>query len=155
MIFSVFLTLYNLFIYLFFFIDFSNANIYTNRTHTCGQLRAEDSGKCVVLCGWLEFVRLNRFIILRDGYGSTQLIIAENASIIIIIFESVVKINYIYDLDTELSNFVKNLSLESVLMCYGNVKLRPVNEINNASYILQWKCIISKMNVFDGIIVLF
>lgn len=70
----------------FFFIDFSNANTYTNRTHTCGQLRAEDSGKSVVLCGWLQYVRLNRFIILRDGYGSTQLIIAENASIVVFIF---------------------------------------------------------------------
>lgn len=55
--------------------------MYTSRTHTCGQLRAEDSEKSVILCGWLEHVRLNRFIILRDAYGSTQLIIPENASI--------------------------------------------------------------------------
>jgi len=65
-------------------IDFSNVNLYTSRTHTCDQLRNEDCGKSVILCGWLEYVRLNRFIILRDGYGSTQLIIPENASIIIV-----------------------------------------------------------------------
>ncbi|XP_025421969.1 aspartate--tRNA ligase, mitochondrial [Sipha flava] len=91
--------------------NFSNANIYTSRTHTCGQLRAEDSGKLVILCGWLEHVRLNRFIILRDAYGSTQLIVPENASI-------------------DLKIAIKKLPLESVLMCYGTVKLRPVNEIN-------------------------
>lgn len=56
--------------------------MYTSRTHTCGQLRADDVEKKVVLCGWLEYLRLNRFIILRDGYGSVQLIIPENASII-------------------------------------------------------------------------
>ncbi|XP_022173731.1 aspartate--tRNA ligase, mitochondrial [Myzus persicae] len=91
--------------------DFSNVNLYTSRTHTCGQLRNEDCGKSVILCGWLEYVRMNRFIILRDGYGSTQLIIPENAS-------------------TELNVFIKKIPLESVLMCYGSVKLRPVEEIN-------------------------
>lgn len=70
--------------YNFIFAGLSNVNLYTSRTHTCDQLRIEDSGKSVILCGWLEYVRLNRFIILRDGYGSTQLIIPENASIIIV-----------------------------------------------------------------------
>lgn len=91
--------------------NFSNVNMYTSRTHTCDELRKEDSGKSVILCGWLEYVRLNRFIILRDGYGSTQLVIPENAS-------------------TELNDFIKNIPLESVLMCYGSVTLRPVDEIN-------------------------
>lgn len=111
--------------------------MYTYRTHTCGELTAKDSGKSVVLCGWLEYVRLDRFIILRDGYGSTQLIAPENTSIIVCLpNDSVLPSNYIYYLDAELSNLIKNTPLESVLMCYGHVQLRPVNQIKRVSFIL-------------------
>lgn len=81
-------TIVNIYLYLdeLHFIELSNTNLYTFRTHTCGQLRAENSEESVILCGWLEYKRLNRFIILRDGYGSTQLIIPENASFITVVF---------------------------------------------------------------------
>ncbi len=50
-----------------------------NRTHTCGELRLADAGKTVRLCGWMENVRevsgSLAFVILRDFYGSTQLVI--------------------------------------------------------------------------------
>ena len=46
------------------------------RTHTCGQLRKEDAGKNVRLCGWVA-KRRNLgsivFIDLRDRYGITQI----------------------------------------------------------------------------------
>ena len=49
-----------------------------NRTHTCGQLRAEDAGKTVKLSGWLENIREVgselAFIVLRDFYGTTQIV---------------------------------------------------------------------------------
>lgn len=77
-------TMVNIYLNSYYFIhnctDTLKANVYTSRTHTFGQLRAEDFGKTFVLCGWLEYIRLNRFIILRDGYGFTQLIFPENAS---------------------------------------------------------------------------
>ncbi|MBR4710853.1 MAG: aspartate--tRNA ligase [Clostridia bacterium] len=50
-----------------------------NRTHTCGELRLSDAGKTVRLCGWLENVREVSgslcFAILRDFYGTTQLVL--------------------------------------------------------------------------------
>ena len=49
-----------------------------NRTHTCNELRLEDAGKNVKLSGWVENVREVggnlAFIILRDFYGTTQLV---------------------------------------------------------------------------------
>jgi aspartyl-tRNA synthetase len=46
------------------------------RTHNCGQLRLQDAGTEVVLCGWLQRSRDlggMTFIDLRDRYGLTQL----------------------------------------------------------------------------------
>ena len=50
-----------------------------HRTHTCNELRLADAGKTVELCGWLENVREVSgslcFAILRDFYGTTQLVL--------------------------------------------------------------------------------
>ena len=52
-----------------------------NRTHTCNELRLADAGKSVQLSGWVENVREVggnlAFIILRDFYGTTQLVAEE------------------------------------------------------------------------------
>ncbi|HKK41841.1 MAG TPA: OB-fold nucleic acid binding domain-containing protein, partial [Bacteroidales bacterium] len=47
------------------------------RTNTCGELSMKDTGKEVVLCGWLQKSRDlggMTFIDLRDRYGITQLV---------------------------------------------------------------------------------
>ncbi|MDR0889589.1 MAG: aspartate--tRNA ligase [Oscillospiraceae bacterium] len=50
-----------------------------SRTHTCGALRLADAGSKVTLAGWMENVREVgsnlAFVILRDFYGTTQLVI--------------------------------------------------------------------------------
>ncbi len=77
-----------------------------NRTHTCNELRICDAGKTVRLSGWIENIREVSgnlaFIILRDFYGSTQLV-AETADM--------------------LSAFL-NLNKESVVSVTGTVRER-------------------------------
>ena len=55
------------------------------RTHTCNELRLSDAGKKVRLSGWMENVREVSgnlaFIVLRDFYGTTQLV-AEDEKIL-------------------------------------------------------------------------
>ena len=53
--------------------------MFQSRTHTCGELRLSDAGKNVTLAGWLENVRevgANfAFLVLRDYYGTTQVVV--------------------------------------------------------------------------------
>ena len=51
------------------------------RTHNCGELRIEDVGKTVKVAGWVQKIRNlggMTFIDLRDQFGITQIIVAEN-----------------------------------------------------------------------------
>ncbi|KAL1124234.1 hypothetical protein AAG570_002004, partial [Ranatra chinensis] len=85
-------------------------NEYTQRTHTCGELRNSHVGSHVRLCGWLEFQRMNRFAVLRDAYGSTQIVIPEDRG----------------DIMKELNE----TALESSVSIEGLVDLRPESQIN-------------------------
>ena len=50
-----------------------------SRTHTCNELRLADCGKRVRIAGWMENVREVgnnfAFVVLRDFYGTTQVVI--------------------------------------------------------------------------------
>ncbi len=53
--------------------------MFQSRTHTCGELRLGDAGKHVTLAGFFDSVRVVSqglaFAVLRDFYGSTQLVL--------------------------------------------------------------------------------
>ncbi len=53
--------------------------MFQSRTHNCGELRLSDAGKQVTLTGWLENVREVgsnfAFLVLRDFYGTTQIVV--------------------------------------------------------------------------------
>ncbi|MBQ8024996.1 MAG: Asp-tRNA(Asn)/Glu-tRNA(Gln) amidotransferase GatCAB subunit C, partial [Oscillospiraceae bacterium] len=78
-----------------------------SRTHTCGELRLQDAGKTVTLCGWMENVREVgngfAFVVLRDYYGTTQIVL-EN--------------------DEENLALVKSLNKASTLQVTGRVQER-------------------------------
>ena len=71
-----------------------------NRTHTCQELRIGDCGKQVRLCGWMENVRevsaSLAFVVLRDFYGTTQIVVKNEehmAQIKALNKESVIAVN--------------------------------------------------------------
>ena len=55
----------------------------TKRTVTCGELSASDVGKTVILNGWVHRSRELgglTFILLRDRYGITQVVVGDKSS---------------------------------------------------------------------------
>ena len=77
-----------------------------SRTHNCGELRLADAGKQVTIVGWLENVREVgnnfAFCVLRDFYGTTQVVI-ENE---------------------EMMNAIKPLNKETTISVAGTVRER-------------------------------
>ena len=53
--------------------------MFQSRTHTCGELRLANAGQNVTIAGWLENVREVgsnfAFLVLRDYYGTTQVVV--------------------------------------------------------------------------------
>ena len=85
------------------------------RTHTCGELRAEQVGQSVTLCGWVDTYRDHGgglFVDLRDRYGLTQVVFNPP------------------DSSAEVIEASKALRSEYVLAVEGNVALRPTGMAN-------------------------
>lgn len=86
----------------------ANLNLFTYRTHNCGQVNRHLIGQRVQLCGWLEYQRFGKFLVLRDSYGMVQL-----------------NIN-----NKQLQKIAKKCNFESVLKISGEVFKRPDKDIN-------------------------
>ncbi|KAG8197726.1 hypothetical protein JTE90_001648 [Oedothorax gibbosus] len=83
----------------------SNLNSFTWRSHTCGELNTSHIGQDVTICGWTTYQRMDKFVILRDAYGVTQVIFKDN--------------------DHLSKKFIDSLPLESVIQVKGKVRKRP------------------------------
>lgn len=82
------------------------------RTHTCNEIRLEDVGKTVRICGWVQTIRdLGGLVFLdiRDMYGITQVVTSGKAE----------------DVD-----FASHIPIESTVMVEGVVKKRDEETIN-------------------------
>ncbi|KAF7271353.1 hypothetical protein GWI33_015712 [Rhynchophorus ferrugineus] len=88
----------------------NNVNLYTKRSHTCGELRRENVGQKVTLCGWLKYQRMNKFILLRDSYGEIQLLFPVK--------------------DIGGQQILDQMPFESIIEVEGTVVLRPECMIN-------------------------
>ena len=76
------------------------------RTHNCGELRLSNAGEEVKLVGWFENLRKVSknlgFLILRDFYGTTQIVIETE----------------------EMMNVIDELNKESTIQIVGEVRER-------------------------------
>ncbi|MCC6721909.1 MAG: aspartate--tRNA ligase [Bacteroidia bacterium] len=98
------------------------------RTNTCGELRITDTGKEVVLCGWLQRFRdigTIGFIDLRDRYGITQLSFDQNRNKEI--FEAAKKLGREYVL--QIKGIVAERTSKNEKLLTGDIEV-IVNEIN-------------------------
>ena len=63
--------------------------MFQSRTHTCNDLRLSNAGEKVTLVGWMENVRevgsTLAFAILRDFYGTTQVVVENNPQVMEVI----------------------------------------------------------------------
>jgi aspartyl-tRNA synthetase len=84
------------------------------RTKTCGELRSEDIGETVTLCGWVDSYRDHHgvvFVDLRDRYGKTQ-------------------IAFRVDLAADIQDEARTLRNEDVIRVRGAVVYRGEGNIN-------------------------
>ncbi len=86
--------------------------MHSYRTHTCGQLRAADTGKTVRISGWIHRKRDHGhllFVDLRDHYGLTQVVV---------------------DTSNPVFKQLEHLRLESVVTVTGEVVARSAETVN-------------------------
>jgi aspartyl-tRNA synthetase len=96
------------------------------RSHTCGDLRASDIGKTVILMGWVHHRRDHGglvFVDLRDRYGVTQIVFDPQLA----------------DKVHKQSHLIRS---EWVLAVKGNVTMRPEGTINSklATGVVEIRC---------------
>uniref|UniRef100_A0A674NLA6 Aspartyl-tRNA synthetase 2, mitochondrial n=1 Tax=Takifugu rubripes TaxID=31033 RepID=A0A674NLA6_TAKRU len=82
------------------------------RSHSCGELRSDHVGEKVTLCGWVQYLRQELFVILRDFSGMTQVVIPQKESA------------------WHLKSTLCDLTVESVIKVTGTVRCRPEGQEN-------------------------
>ncbi|KAL2097846.1 hypothetical protein ACEWY4_007053 [Coilia grayii] len=89
--------------------NISGSSTFSLRSHSCGELCPTHVGQEVTLYGWVQYVRQDLFVIMRDFSGLVQILIPQ---------------------DGALRETLFGLPLESVIMVRGKVQLRPKGQEN-------------------------
>nr|XP_026485716.1 aspartate--tRNA ligase, mitochondrial [Vanessa tameamea] len=108
-------------------LDIVDQNTFSYRTHTCGELRSNNVGEKVLLCGWVQFVRLSKFLLIRDSYGQTQCIVNNS------------------DIN------ISDIPLETIVMINGTVAARPKSMYNPEMETGEIEVIIDKIDILNEV----
>uniref|UniRef100_UPI0037E7B4B6 aspartate--tRNA ligase, mitochondrial n=1 Tax=Semicossyphus pulcher TaxID=241346 RepID=UPI0037E7B4B6 len=101
------------------------------RSHTCGELRSDHVGEKVSLCGWVQYLRQDLFVILRDFSGLAQVVIPQEESA------------------SNLKTVLCDLTVESVVKVTGRVRRRPEGQENKAMPTGQIEILAESVEVFN------
>ena len=89
--------------------------MFQSRTHNCNELRISNAGEKVTIVGWMENVREVgknfAFIVVRDFYGTTQVVVETE----------------------EMMEIIKNLNTESTISVTGTVRERSSKNSRQAT----------------------
>uniref|UniRef100_A0A3B5A5F2 Aspartyl-tRNA synthetase 2, mitochondrial n=1 Tax=Stegastes partitus TaxID=144197 RepID=A0A3B5A5F2_9TELE len=101
------------------------------RSHTCGELRSDHVGEKVTLCGWVQYLRQDLFVILRDFSGLTQVLIPQEQSA------------------SNLKAVLCDLTVESVVKVTGTVRKRPAGQENKGMPTGEIEVLAEDVQVFN------
>ncbi|XP_077392933.1 aspartate--tRNA ligase, mitochondrial [Festucalex cinctus] len=101
------------------------------RSHTCGQLRSEHIGEKVTLCGWVQYLRHDLFVILRDFSGLIQVLVPQQETAL------------------HLKEALCNLTVESVIKVSGTVRQRPAGQENKVIPTGDIEVLAEQVDVFN------
>lgn len=108
----------------------AGSNSFAVRSHTCGELRKCDAGAKVKLFGWVQHQRLNKFVVLRDAYGVTQLVVpAEVREFFTYCWLHFHSLAFSIQRQ-DLAEKIRDAPLESVVAVDGEVCERPPGQSN-------------------------
>ncbi|KAF1383298.1 hypothetical protein PFLUV_G00130400 [Perca fluviatilis] len=101
------------------------------RSHTCGELRSHHVGEKVSLCGWVQYLRQDLFVIMRDFSGLTQVLIPQEESA------------------SNLKAALCDLITESVVKVTGTVRRRPAGQENKSMPTGEIEILAESVEVFN------
>uniref|UniRef100_A0A667YI30 Aspartyl-tRNA synthetase 2, mitochondrial n=1 Tax=Myripristis murdjan TaxID=586833 RepID=A0A667YI30_9TELE len=103
----------------------------TFRSHTCGELTPQHVGERVTLCGWVQYLRQDLFVILRDFSGLTQVLIPQDES------------------KHNVKATLCDLTTESVIKVTGTVRRRPAGQENKEMPTGEIEVLAESVEVFN------